>query len=164
MDKLEIIKNKIRNRDELLPLLSRWRFKDRKLVFTNGCFDILHRGHIEYLAKASGLGDRLIVGVNTDESVRKIKGNDRPAQDEYSRALAVSSLYFVDLVVLFGEDTPYDLIKFIEPDVLVKGGDYFPEEIVGRDIVASRGGDVVTIELIEGYSTSDIIEKLSNKM
>ena len=134
----------------------------RKIVFTNGCFDILHRGHIEYLSKASDLGDVLIIGLNTDASVKRIKGEGRPVQDETSRALILASLRFVEAVILFDEDTPYDLISMIKPDVLVKGGDYTEETIVGADIVKAIGGEVVTIPLVEGYSTSGLIKVLGS--
>jgi rfaE bifunctional protein nucleotidyltransferase chain/domain len=134
-----------------------WRFQGRKIVFTNGCFDILHKGHIEYLSKARDLGDILIIGLNTDASVSRLKGAGRPVQDESSRALVLASLRFVEAVVFFDEDTPYNLIDLLKPDVLVKGGDYAEETIVGADIVRANGGEVVTIPLTEGYSTSKIL-------
>ena len=141
-------------------LIAVWKFKENKIVFTNGCFDLIHRGHIEYLAKASALGDVLVVGLNTDASVRSIKGRSRPLQDEYSRALILAAMRFVDFVVLFDEDTPENLIRKIQPDVLVKGGDYKPSEIVGYDIVTAKGGKVLTIELVENYSTTKLIKKI----
>lgn len=161
MDKLKIIKSKIIGADTINYWLAYWRFKRNTIVFTNGCFDILHRGHIEYLAKAASNGDVLIVGLNTDKSVKKVKGSGRPYQDEKSRALILASLRFVTAVILFNEETPYELIKLIQPDVLVKGGDYEPDEIVGYDIVKSKGGKVITIDYVDGYSSSEIIEKLS---
>lgn len=162
MNRLEILKSKIYGRDEanLLRLLATWRFKEQKIVFTNGCFDILHLGHIDYLVKAAELGDKLVIGLNTDSSVRKLKGPNRPIQDEISRAMILASLSFVDAVVFFGEDTPLELIKTIQPDVLVKGADYNPEEIVGYDIVKAEGGEIMTLEYLEGYSTSGIVEKI----
>ena len=160
MDKFEIIKSKIVTKETLKNLLNIWKFKDNKIVFTNGCFDLIHRGHIEYLAKAANLGDILIIGVNTDKSTKKLKGNKRPLQDEYSRALILSSLHFVNNVILFDEDTPYELIKFIQPDILVKGSNYKAEEIVGSDIVKAKGGEIITIDFIEGFSTTNIINKL----
>lgn len=163
MSQLNIITNKIITKEELKPFLSRWKFKGDKIVFTNGCFDILHRGHIEYLAKASEFGQRLIIGLNTDKSVSKIKGPDRPVQDQLSRAVILSSLRFVDFVLLFDEETPYELIKYVQPDFLVKGKDYNVEDVVGYDIVTKRGGEVVTVELTEGYSTTNIIEKAIGK-
>lgn len=160
MDKLKIIQSKIIDINHIEPFLAYWKFKNKKIVFTNGCFDILHRGHVEYLAQAANHGDILIIGLNTDHSVRKIKGDSRPVQDEYARAILLASLSFVTAVVLFDDDTPYQLIKKIQPDVLIKGSDYNIKDIVGYDIVTSKGGEVVTIDFIDGYSTSSIIEKL----
>jgi rfaE bifunctional protein nucleotidyltransferase chain/domain len=137
-----------------------WRNDHKKIVFTNGCFDILHRGHVDYLAKAADLGDVLIIGVNTDSSVSKLKGPHRPIQDEQSRMQILAALGFVDAVILFDEETPYQLIKLVQPDVLVKGSDYKPEDIVGFDIVANKGGAVKTIDFIPGYSTSLIEQKI----
>ncbi len=165
MKKLELIKSKIYSRDsvDFTRRLAIMRFKSKKIVFTNGCFDILHLGHIDYLAKAAAQGDVLIVGLNTDESVHRIKGGNRPIQDEISRAMILASLRFVDFVVFFGEDTPYELIKTIQPNVLVKGADYKPEEIVGYDIVKARKGKVVTIDYLEGYSTTAIEKKIQGQ-
>lgn len=161
MDHLNLIQSKIlMDRTELEFSLAIWRFKGQKLVFTNGCFDIIHRGHVEYLAKAASLGDQLIVGVNTDASVKRLKGSARPVQDETTRALVLASFGFIAKVVLFDEDTPFELIKLVQPDILVKGGDYNPEDIVGYDIVKNRGGEVVTIDLVEGHSTTSIISKM----
>ena len=167
MDNLQLIKNKIyfdwkEEASHLSTLsfrLSRWREQGLKMVFTNGCFDILHRGHVEYLSKASDMGDVLIVGLNTDASVHRLKGEGRPINNQEARALVLASLSFVDVVVLFDEDTPYELIKAVRPDVLVKGADYKPSEIVGYDIVTSYGGEVETVPLEEGYSTTSIISK-----
>jgi D-glycero-beta-D-manno-heptose 1-phosphate adenylyltransferase len=159
---IEIIKAKILREEVLSRKLAYWRFKGYRVVFTNGCFDILHRGHIEYLARASELGDVLLVGLNTDNSVRALKGPSRPLQDEESRALLVASLAFVTAVILFDQETPLELIRMVQPDVLVKGSDYRPEEIVGYEVVTGKGGTVETIKLVEGYSTSGIIEKLSS--
>lgn len=161
MELLPYIEKKIaHSAEEASRILNMWRFRNERIVFTNGCFDILHRGHVEYLAKAAALGTKLIVGLNTDASVRRLKGNSRPVNDEQSRALVLASLLFVDEVILFDTDTPRELIEFVQPDVLVKGGDYRPEDIVGHDIVTARGGEVVTIPLTEGYSTTSIIEKM----
>ncbi len=161
MEYLPYIEKKIAlSAENASRLLNMWKFRNEKIVFTNGCFDIIHRGHIEYLAKAASLGTKLIVGLNTDASVRRLKGENRPVNDERGRALALASLLFVDEVILFNTDTPRELIEFIQPDVLVKGGDYRPEDIVGNDIVTARGGQVVTIPLVEGYSTTSIIEHL----
>lgn len=160
MNTLENTRRKIVERADLSKLIAMWRFQNQTVVFTNGCFDILHRGHIEYLSAAADLGNILIIGLNTDASVKRLKGEGRPVQDEQSRALALASLRFVDAVVLFDEDTPYELIKSVQPDVLVKGGDYTEDTIVGADIVRARGGRVVTIPLTEGYSTSGILNSL----
>jgi len=150
------------NLEILQSHLSIWKFKNQKIVFTNGCFDILHRGHIEYLARAADQGNKLVIGLNTDNSVKRIKGANRPVNDENTRALILASLHFVDAVVLFDEDTPYGLIKELKPDILIKGSDYQIEEIVGSDIVLANGGQVITLDYIPGYSTSSIIEKLKN--
>ncbi len=162
MNRYESVKSKIISGIELSRLLAIWRFQDKKIVFTNGCFDILHKGHIDYLSKAAGYGDIFIIGVNTDQSVRRIKGPSRPVQDEESRAMLLASLQFVTTVVLFDEETPYELIKQIQPDILVKGADYNSEDIVGYDIVKANNGKVVTIDYLEGYSTTDIIDKLKS--
>ena len=161
MDYLPFIEKKIAyTAKEAENTLSLWRFKDDKIVYTTGCFDILHRGHIEYLAKAASLGTKLVIGLNTDASVKRLKGDSRPINDENARALLLASLVFVDKVILFDTDTPRDLIDFVQPDVLVKGGDYKPEEIVGYDIVKAKGGEIVTLDFVEGYSTTSLIEKM----
>ncbi|WP_456470182.1 D-glycero-beta-D-manno-heptose 1-phosphate adenylyltransferase, partial [Caminibacter sp.] len=133
--------------------------QNKKIVFTNGCFDILHLGHVKYLQKAKSLGDKLIVGVNSNESVKRLKGSDRPVNDEYDRAYLLASLEVVDYVVIFEEDTPYELIKKIKPDVLVKGKDYEGKKVVGSDIA----GEVKLIEFVEGRSTTSIIKKVKNE-
>ena len=160
MNKLDFLKTRIFSWEDIVKQCNIWRFKEKKIVFTNGCFDLLHLGHIEYLVKASVFGSVLVVGMNTDASVRKIKGKGRPILDETSRAMTLASLRFIDAVVLFDEETPYELIKLIQPDILVKGDDYKPEEIVGYDIVHAHGGKVITIELTKGYSTSAIIKHI----
>ena len=161
MKKLEIVETKIHfNHDTLKTWLAYWRFKEKKIVFTNGCFDLLHQGHVDYLSKAADQGNILIVGLNTDASVSRIKGSGRPVQDEKSRSLILAALRFVDAVVLFDEDTPLELIEFVKPDVLVKGSDYAVEDIVGYDIVKANGGEVITIDFLEGYSTSALIERI----
>jgi len=142
-------------------MLGVWRFQEKKIVFTNGCFDLLHLGHIDYLAKAKDLGDILVVGVNTDASVTRLnKGKNRPITDQQSRATLLASLFFVDAVVLFDEDTPYELIKTVQPDVLVKGSDYKPEEIVGYDVVTAKEGEIKTLDFLQGYSTTLIEQKI----
>ncbi len=144
----------------LLRKIALWNEGGEKIVFTNGVFDLLHRGHVDYLAKARDLGDRLIIGVNTDASVSQLKGPHRPIQDEYSRMLILASFEFVDAVILFGDQTPYELIKMVQPDILVKGSDYKAEDIVGYDIVMAKGGFVKTIDFIPGFSTSLIEKKI----
>ncbi len=137
-----------------------WRKDNLKIVFTNGCFDLLHRGHVEYLAKAKSYGDVLIIGLNSDNSVKKLKGKSRPFVHEQDRGFILAGLKSVDAVVVFEEETPYSLISKIVPDVLVKGGDYSLEEVVGKNIVEENGGKVVTITFIEGNSSSSLIEKI----
>jgi len=137
-----------------------WRKANKKIVFTNGCFDLIHRGHIEYLTRAKLYGDILIVGLNSDDSVRRLKGKSRPYMNENDRAYILSQLKPVDVVIVFFEDTPYTLIKKVEPDILVKGGDYQVHEICGRDIVEKRGGSVFNIPFIHGYSTTNLIKKI----
>ncbi len=162
------LKNKITSKKELKEKLAELRKSNQKIVFTNGCFDILHLGHVEYLAKTSDFGDFLIVGVNSDDSVRRQgKGENRPINNVEARMNLLSALFFVDVVVEFDDDTPLVLIEEVQPDVLVKGGDYNPKEedvsskkyIVGRESVLDRGGKVEVINLTEGYSTTSIIEK-----
>jgi rfaE bifunctional protein nucleotidyltransferase chain/domain len=131
----ESIIEKIISIDQLIPIIKKLKQENKKIVFTNGCFDILHRGHIEYLAKAADFGNHFIIGLNSDSSVKKLKGEDRPVNDEESRAIVLASLQFVDSIVFFKEDTPYNLIKAINPDILIKGGDYEIKDIVGYDIV-----------------------------
>ncbi|NIR43206.1 MAG: D-glycero-beta-D-manno-heptose 1-phosphate adenylyltransferase [Gemmatimonadetes bacterium] len=135
--------------------------REFRLVFTNGCFDVLHRGHVELLARARDLGDRLLVGLNGDDSVRRLKGPGRPLQSEDDRAACLAGLHAVDAVVVFDEDTPAELIAELQPDVLVKGGDYAPDQIVGRQTVEERGGRLVIIPYIEGISTSALIERMA---
>lgn len=161
MKHLEKIKDKIVDIESLSNKLSNWRSEENKIVFSNGCFDILHRGHVEYLSKAADLGDKLIIGLNTDNSIKRIKGPLRPINDENARATVLAALEFVDAIIFFDEDTPYNLIKSVQPDILVKGNDYKAEDIVGYDIVVGRGGKVETIELVEGYSTTGTISKIN---
>ena len=135
----------------------------KKVVFTNGCFDILHTGHVTCLAKARQMGDLLVVGLNSDDSVRRLKGPERPINDEQSRALLLAALEAVDYVTIFEEDTPHDLICQVKPDILVKGGDYVLDNIVGADFVRQHGGQVCTIPLVEGFSTTSIIDHLKQE-
>jgi rfaE bifunctional protein nucleotidyltransferase chain/domain len=151
-----VIQNKIIDKDALSKLVANYQLKNQKIVFTNGCFDLLHQGHVTYLAQAASLGNRLIVGINSDNSVQKLKGIHRPIQDEKSRTLIMASLHVISAVIVFDEDTPLELIKIIKPDFLVKGGDWEPAKIVGSDIVQSYGGQVISIPFIDGYSTTAI--------
>ncbi|GAF03441.1 D-glycero-beta-D-manno-heptose 1-phosphate adenylyltransferase [Saccharicrinis fermentans] len=157
-------KSKIVEAAKAAEMVQQWQGEHERVVFTNGCFDILHRGHVEYLAKAAEKGSRLLLGLNTDSSVRRIKGPTRPIVDQESRAIVLAALGFVDLIVLFDEDTPYELIKTVQPDVLVKGADYKVEDIVGYDIVCERGGSVETISFVDGFSTTQIIDKIAHEL
>jgi len=163
MEMLNYIKSKIiSDISQIDRQIAVWKFLSHKIVFTNGCFDILHRGHIDYLARAADEGDILVVGLNTDNSVRKIKGDNRPVNDEETRATILGAMGFIDAIFLFDEETPYELIKKVQPDVLVKGADYKTEEIVGYDIVSSKGGEIKTIELLEGFSTTGLIDQIKS--
>lgn len=160
MKALQVIKNKIVEQEILAAITNRWELKGEKVVFTNGCFDILHQGHVDYLSKAADLGTKLVVGINSDDSVRRLgKDKNRPIQDENSRAILIAALHFVDLVILFNEDTPLELIQQVKPQVLVKGSDYKIHEIVGNEFVIGSGGEVTTIDFLEGFSTTKIVEK-----
>jgi rfaE bifunctional protein nucleotidyltransferase chain/domain len=150
----------IRDADQLEFLCARLRFKDRKIVFTNGCFDILHAGHVSYLQAARALGDILIVGINTDSSIKRLKGESRPIQNEFARYMVLSALECVDYIVPFDTDTPIEIITAIMPDILVKGDDYVPENIVGYTEITAAGGKVTTLPLLQGYSTTDLIQKI----
>ncbi len=161
-DHFSLLQNKVVDTDQLAEKLNRWEKEGKKVVFTNGCFDIVHRGHVEYLSKAASFGDVMVIGLNTDASVSRLKGPDRPVQDEHARAIVLASMSFVDAVIHFDEDTPYELIKKVQPDYLVKGADYNPEDIVGYDVVTAKGGEVKTIELVRGYSTSAVIKKANS--
>jgi D-beta-D-heptose 7-phosphate kinase/D-beta-D-heptose 1-phosphate adenosyltransferase len=157
----DYIQKKIFSLPALLQQMARWKFLGKKTVFTNGCFDILHQGHIFSLSQAAKEGDFLIVGINSDDSVRRLKSSNRPVNDQSSRSLLLASLIMVDAVVVFDEDTPLDLINAIQPDVLVKGGDYTLDQIVGSKEVIAYGGKVVINPIVEGYSTTFIIEKIN---
>jgi len=169
MNRLEFIQDKILSVENAKKRIQTWKLKGDKIVFTNGCFDILHQGHVTYLAQSAAKGNRMVIGLNTDVSVkRQGKGDDRPVNNQDSRAILIAALGFVDAVVFFDKDTPLDLIKDIEPSVLAKGADYDPDEtdenskkyIVGSKEVKNNGGEVFAIPLIEGFSTTSIIEKL----
>ncbi len=146
---------------QIKDLINLFKSGKKKIVFTNGVFDILHRGHVEYLNEAKSLGDVLIVGLNSDSSVKRIKGNDRPINNEEDRAFVLSNLKPVDYVIIFSADTPHDLINTVIPDVLVKGGDWEPENIIGSDIVYKNGGKVISLRYVNNYSTTSIIKKIS---
>tara|TARA_B100001105_G_scaffold248384_1_gene234086 strand:+ start:512 stop:1003 length:492 start_codon:yes stop_codon:yes gene_type:complete len=162
MSELHKINDKIISLEELKARIESWKANGEKIVFTNGCFDILHRGHVEVLAKTADLGDKLIIGLNSDSSIKKLKKENRPIVDEKSRALLLAGFSFVDAIVLFSEQTPINLIAEIKPDILAKGGDYEIQEIVGHNIVQGNGGEVITIPLTEGFSSTNIIDKIQN--
>tara|TARA_Y100000746_G_scaffold229761_1_gene240008 strand:+ start:559 stop:1053 length:495 start_codon:yes stop_codon:yes gene_type:complete len=159
---LEKINNKIFGLEFLIKNLDQWRNENKKIVFTNGCFDLIHLGHIDILARSSDLGDILIIGVNSDSSIQKLKGENRPIIEENSRVKQLAALEFVDAVVLFDEDTPQKLIETIKPDVITKGGDYKAENIVGNEVVTQKNGQVVIIPLTQGYSTTSILKKIKD--
>ena len=156
-----MVVNKLISLDEFIRLKP--SLEGVRLVFTNGCFDILHPGHVDYLQRARDLGDRLILGLNSDASVRRLKGEKRPVNPEMDRARVLSGLACVDYVILFEEDTPLELIRAVQPHVLVKGGDWSVDRIVGRDIVTARGGDVLSIPVLPGYSTTGLIERICQR-
>ena len=154
------IHKKIKTFDEIEMSVEHWKKNNLKIVFTNGCFDLLHYGHLHYLAAARDLGDRLVVGLNSADSVKRLKGAHRPLNDELTRQHLLAALAFVDAVVVFEEDTPFELIKRIKPQILVKGGDYALHQIVGADIVLENGGQVLSLPFIEGYSTTQLEQKI----
>ena len=154
------IQQKIQTTDQIVRTREAWKAAGERIVFTNGCFDILHYGHLHYLAQARDLGDRLVIGVNNADSVRRLKGPNRPINDELTRAHLLAALEVVDAVVFFEDDTPLALIKAVMPDVLVKGGDWKPEQIVGADVVMQNGGEVKSLPFVDGYSTTNIEQKI----
>jgi rfaE bifunctional protein nucleotidyltransferase chain/domain len=160
MSRLENIKSKIYTTVQIKAVLNIWRLLGKKVVFTNGCFDLLHLGHIDYLSKAADMGDKLVIGLNSDASASELKGPGRPITDQLSRSLMLASFSFVDAVVIFDEPTPLHLIELVRPDILVKGADYSIEQIVGADLVLQYGGEVKTIEYLSGYSTTLIEKKI----
>lgn len=164
IDLEKILTDKITDLPSLKNRLQGWQSEGKKVVFTNGVFDLLHIGHITYLAKAAELGDKLIIGLNADSSVKRIKGESRPVNDQSSRAAILAALFFVDAIVVFEEDTPQHLISTLLPDILVKGADYAVENIVGAKEVIANGGEVKTINFVEGYSSTSIIEKIRNQI
>jgi D-glycero-beta-D-manno-heptose 1-phosphate adenylyltransferase len=163
MKNLNSISDKILDEKSLILKLKEWRGANKKIVFTNGVFDLLHLGHIDYLSKAKDCGDILFVGVNSDHSAKQLgKGSNRPITDEKSRSMIIAALEFVDALMLFDDDTPLELIKIVQPDILVKGSDYKSQDIVGYDIVMAKGGSIKTIEFLPGYSTTSIEQKIKD--
>jgi len=160
MKNLQNIISKIFSLSDLKIQSDQWKQDGDKIVFTNGCFDLIHRGHVEVLANTADLGDRLIIGLNSDSSIQKLKGENRPIIDENSRAILLASLQFIDAIVLFSEDTPKQLIETILPNVLTKGGDYKVEEIAGHEVVLQNGGEVILVPFIDGFSTTNIVDKI----
>ena len=159
---LNKINNKIFDLELLMKKIEKWRSENKKIVFTNGCFDLIHLGHIEILARSSDFGDKLIIGVNSDLSIKKLKGENRPIIQQSSRVRQLSALEFVDAVILFDEETPIKLIETIKPDVITKGGDYTAKNVVGNEVVSQKSGEVVIIPLTQGYSTTSILNKIKN--
>ena len=160
MSNLKNIKSKIYSLSDLKIQSEKWKGKGKKIVFTNGCFDLVHRGHLEVLANTADLGDKLIIGLNSDFSIKELKGENRPIMDELSRAILLASLQFVDAIVFFSEETPYKLIETLVPDVLAKGGDYKVTEIAGNEVVLENGGEVILVPFIHGFSSTNIVEKI----
>lgn len=158
----QLIKNKVLSLNDLRHQVKRWKLLNKKVVFTNGCFDILHQGHLEILSQAAASGEVLVVGVNADASVKKLKGETRPVNNEDFRALMLASLTIVDAVVVFEEDTPLNVIKEILPDVLLKGGDYTIDKIVGASEVTQNGGEVKIVPFVNGFSTTELIKKIQS--
>lgn len=161
MDKSELMYSKLMSLEELLRLVNVWRLTNKKIIFTNGCFDLLHAGHVDYLNHAANYGNKLVIGLNSDESVSKLKGPNRPVNSLKHRTMVLSSLHYVDAVVEFNEDTPLNLIQQIKPDILVKGADYQIENIVGADFVLKNGGEVHLIPFLDGFSSSLLMRKIN---
>ena len=164
MSALVQIEAKIHSWESAQAIVQQWQKQGETVVFTNGCFDLLHYGHLHYLAQARDLGHRLVLGLNSAGSVCRLKGPHRPINDELTRTWQMAALTFIDAVVVFEEDTPWELLQVLQPDILVKGGDYAPETIVGADIVLARGGKVLTLPVIEGYSTPALEQKIKNSL
>lgn len=156
----EVLTHKILTLPDLTAKVKNWKAEGKKIVFTNGCFDLLHAGHIRYLSEAAGLGNILIIGLNGDDSVKRLKGAERPINNETTRSTLLAAMFFIDAVVLFNEDTPLELIKAVLPDVLVKGGDYEIENIVGAKETMANGGKVEVLTFLPGYSSTSTIEKI----
>ena len=162
MSHLKKLNHKIYSLTELENQVNTWKQAGEEVVFTNGCFDIIHKGHIEVLARTADLGNKLIVGLNSDSSIQKLKGKNRPIIDEQSRAFLLAALSFVDAIVLFSEETPINLISTLKPDILAKGGDYEISTIVGHKVVQENGGQVVLVPFVNGFSSTTIIDKIKN--
>ena len=162
MSHLKKLKKKIFSEKRLVKQVDIWKKSDKKIVFTNGCFDIIHRGHVELLAQTADLGDKLIIGLNSDISIQKLKGKNRPIINENSRAILLAAFDFVDAIILFSEETPLNLITNLNPDILAKGGDYKISTIVGHKIVEENGGEVILVPFIDGFSSTNIINKIRN--
>lgn len=156
------INDKIFSLESLEKQVKIWKESGERIVFTNGCFDLVHRGHIEVLARTADLGDKLIIGLNSDSSIKRLKGESRPIINEDSRAILLAALSFVDAIVLFSEDTPFNLISTLLPDVLAKGGDYEISSIAGHDVVQNNGGEVILVPFVDGFSSTNIIDKIKN--
>ena len=160
MSQFNTLKNKVFSLENLKVQVENWKATGEKVVFTNGCFDIIHQGHIEVLARTADLGTKLIVGLNSDSSIQKLKNENRPIIQQQSRAILLASFSFVDAVVLFSEDTPINLISTLKPDILAKGGDYEISTIVGHKVVQENGGQVILVPFVEGFSSTAIIDKI----
>ena len=160
MSNFKNITSKIYSLLDLKVQSDKWKENGKKIVFTNGCFDLVHRGHIEVLANTADLGDKLIIGLNSDSSIKELKGENRPIIDEMSRVILLASLQFVDAIVFFSEETPYKLIETLVPDILAKGGDYKVTEIAGNEVVLENGGEVILVPFIDGFSSTNIVEKI----
>lgn len=163
MTQLDLAYSKIINPQDIAGVISKYKSNNEKIIFTNGCFDVLHYGHIDYLSKAADFGSKLIIGLNSDESVKRLKGNSRPINNENARAILLASLFFVDTIIVFNEDTPENLIKTLCPHVLVKGGDYKLADIVGADFVINNGGKVEIIPFVDGFSSTNIINIIGSE-
>lgn len=163
MTHFQKIQKKIHTPETLRPLLEEWRWEGQRIVFTNGCFDLLHYGHLHYLSEAADLGEHLVIGLNSAASVSRLKGPHRPINDELTRIHLLAALEVVDVVIVFEEDTPLELIRLVQPDILVKGGDWKPEQIVGSDLVLARGGRVLSLPFVTGYSTTNIEKKILDR-
>ena len=160
MSNLKNIKSKIYSLSDLKTQSATWIENGKKIVFTNGCFDLVHRGHVEVLANTADVGDRLIIGLNSDSSIKDLKGENRPIIDEISRAILLASLQFVDAIVFFSDETPLNLIETLVPDILAKGGDYKVTDIAGHEVVLENGGEVILVPFIDGFSSTNIVEKI----